>query len=83
MTVWLIWCFGRSVKKYKSALNCIILFLDSASVFSPACYPWKLVLTLYIVTESLNAFLVGKCIKISEELKIKGYYFLLLLFDLI
>ena len=78
-SVWL-----RSVKKYKSALNCIILFLDSASVFSPAFfYPWKLVLTLYIVTESLNEFLVGKCIKISEELKIKGYYFLLLLFDLI
>ena len=83
-SVWLIRCFGRSVNKYKSALNCIILFLDSASVFSPAFfYPWKLVLTLYIVTESLNEFLVGKCIKISEELKIKGYYFLLLLFDLI
>ena len=75
-SVWLIWCFGRSVKKYKSALNCIILFLDSASVFSPAFfYPWKLVLTLYIVTESLNEFLVGKCIKISEELKNKRILF--------
>ena len=43
------------------------LFRQCLCVLSSFFYPWKLVLTLYIVTESLNEFLVGKCIKLAKS----------------